>query len=143
LLLEVNPRFWASIQLAVTCGVDFPYLLYRLASGQRVDETHRYTVGRRCRWLFPGDILHFLVNPQRMQLDPPFFELGAQGTVYDGFYAEDKRATLGVLLSTAHYLFDGDIWGMFRRGQTTSAAPLPAPPAPARLPAPIAAEGLG
>src|SRR5919197_644583 len=122
LLLEVNPRFWASIQLAIACGVDFPYLLYRLATGQPIKESHAYTVGRRCRWLVPGDLLHFLVNPDRMQLDPPFFDFSADGMIYDGFYPEDKRATLGVLLSTAHYLFDADLWGMLlRRGR--SAAP--------------------
>jgi predicted ATP-grasp superfamily ATP-dependent carboligase len=122
LLLEVNPRFWASIQLAVACGVDFPYLLYRLAKGQRVRQAHTYTVGRRCRWLLPGDLLHFLVNPDRLQLQPSFFDFNQEGMVYDGFYAEDKSATLGVLLSTAHYLFDADLWGMLlRRGR--SAAP--------------------
>jgi predicted ATP-grasp superfamily ATP-dependent carboligase len=30
-LLEVNPRFWGSINQAVQAGVDFPYLLYQLA----------------------------------------------------------------------------------------------------------------
>jgi hypothetical protein len=62
-------------------------------------------------------MLHFLVNPDRLQMDPPFFELDGSGTVYDGFYPADKRATLGVLLSTAHYVFDGDLWRMFRRAR--------------------------
>jgi predicted ATP-grasp superfamily ATP-dependent carboligase len=115
LLLEVNPRFWASIQLAVTCGVDFPYLLYQLAMGQRVDDTHVYTLGRRCRWLVPGDLLHFLANPDRGQLDPPFFDFNDATMVYDGFYADDTRATLGVLMSTGHYLFDSDMWRMLLR----------------------------
>jgi predicted ATP-grasp superfamily ATP-dependent carboligase len=128
LLFEVNPRFWASIQLAITCGVDFPYLLYQLAMGRRISDTHVYTLGRRCRWLVPGDVLHFLVNPDRGQLDPPFFDFNDSTMVYDGFYAEDMRATLGVLLSTAHYLFDADLWRMLlRRGR---AAPTPSRPLP-------------
>jgi predicted ATP-grasp superfamily ATP-dependent carboligase len=121
MLLEVNPRFWASIQLAVACGVDFPYLLYQLATGQQVRQTHTYTVGRRCRWLIPGDVLHFLVNPERLRLDPPFFEF-SPSQIYDGFYAEDKRATLGVLLSTLHYLFDADPWQMLARRRSTASA---------------------
>ncbi|WP_433623296.1 ATP-grasp domain-containing protein [Halomicrococcus sp. NG-SE-24] len=32
-LLEVNPRFWGSLQLAVHAGVDFPHEYYRLAAG--------------------------------------------------------------------------------------------------------------
>ena len=48
--------------------------------------------------------------------------------VYDGFYAEDMRATLGVLLSTGHYLFNADLWRMLlRRGRS---APAPARAAP-------------
>jgi predicted ATP-grasp superfamily ATP-dependent carboligase len=128
LLFEVNPRFWASIQLAISCGVDFPYLLYQLAMGQRIAETHVYTIGRRCRWLVPGDLLHFLVNPDRGRLDPPFFDFNDSTMVYDGFYREDMQATLGVLLSTAHYLFDGDLWRMLlRRGLPASAPARPAP----------------
>jgi predicted ATP-grasp superfamily ATP-dependent carboligase len=130
LLFEVNPRFWASIQLAISCGVDFPYLLYQLAMGQRITQTHVYTVGRRCRWLVPGDLLHFLVNPDRRQLDPPFFDFNDATMVYDGFYAGDFRATLGVLLSTGHYLFDADIWRMLlRRGRSAAAPTRPAPAA--------------
>jgi predicted ATP-grasp superfamily ATP-dependent carboligase len=120
LLLEINPRFWASIQLAIACGVDFPHLLYRLAMGQPIVETHRYTVGRRCRWLLPGDILHFLANPERLQMDPPFFEFSPAATVYDGFYPADTWATVGVLVSTAHYLFDTDLWGMLLRGRQST-----------------------
>jgi len=128
LLFEVNPRFWASIQLAVTCGIDFPYLLYQLATGQAISETHVYTLGRRCRWLLPGDLLHFLVNAERAQLDPPFFDFDDATVVYDGFYADDMRATLGVLLSTGHYLFNADLWRMLlRRGRSTRAPAQPVP----------------
>ncbi len=36
-LLEVNPRFWGSLHHAIVCGVDFPFLLYRLAMDGDVD----------------------------------------------------------------------------------------------------------
>ncbi len=42
-LLEVNPRFWGSLQLAVHAGVDFPYRYYQLANGVRKSE-YGYTV---------------------------------------------------------------------------------------------------
>lgn len=54
-LIEVNGRFWGSLQLAIDSGVDFPWLLYQLAIGARVDEVDSYTVGVRWRWLL-GDL---------------------------------------------------------------------------------------
>jgi hypothetical protein len=147
-LLEINPRFWASIRLAVACGVDFPYLLYQVARGRPVAPAHDYAVGRRCRWLLPGDVLHFLANSDRLRLDPPFFAFDGD-TVYDGFYAEDAGATLGVLLSCGHYVLDKDLWGLLLRGRRQRRAAVPEPPAvtappavPARVvPAAIAAPG--
>jgi hypothetical protein len=50
-------------------------------------------------------------------MDPPFFDFSPEKTVYDGFYPADNWATFGVLVSTAHYLFDADLWGMLLRGR--------------------------
>lgn len=53
-LIEVNGRFWGSLQLAIDSGVDFPWLLYQLATEARVDAVDSYAVGVRWRWLL-GD----------------------------------------------------------------------------------------
>ncbi|MEK7803544.1 MAG: ATP-grasp domain-containing protein, partial [Deltaproteobacteria bacterium] len=58
-LMEINPRFWGSLQLAIISGVDFPYLLYKMAVDGDIEPVWDYRVGIRCRWLIPGDILHF------------------------------------------------------------------------------------
>ncbi len=49
-LMEVNTRFWGSLQLAVDAGVDFPWLLYRIACEQAVSPVDHYRTGRRLRW---------------------------------------------------------------------------------------------
>jgi predicted ATP-grasp superfamily ATP-dependent carboligase len=49
-LLEINGRFWGSLQLAVDAGVDFPYLLYRLAIDGDIEPVFTYDVGVRLRW---------------------------------------------------------------------------------------------
>jgi len=54
-LLEINGRFWGSLQLAVDAGVDFPYLLYRLAVDGDVEPVFTYEVGMRLRWWL-GDL---------------------------------------------------------------------------------------
>lgn len=60
-LLEVNARFWGSLQLSISAGVDFPFLLYRLAQGVRNERTRAYTVGLRSRWEL-GDLDHLLIR---------------------------------------------------------------------------------
>lgn len=44
-LIEVNPRFWAYIDLPIASGVDFPYLLYKIAIGENVEPIKKYKVG--------------------------------------------------------------------------------------------------
>jgi predicted ATP-grasp superfamily ATP-dependent carboligase len=61
LLMEVNGRFWGSLQLAIDAGVDFPYLLYRLALGDYVEAPEAYEVGVTNRWLL-GDLDHALAR---------------------------------------------------------------------------------
>jgi predicted ATP-grasp superfamily ATP-dependent carboligase len=60
-LMEVNCRFWGSLQLAIDCGVDFPWLSYQVMQGLPVDEPHPYVVGRRLRWLM-GDLDSLIIE---------------------------------------------------------------------------------
>ena len=49
-LLEVNPRFWGSLPLAVAAGVDFPAVYYGLATGDRAADAG-YETGVGCHTL--------------------------------------------------------------------------------------------
>lgn len=49
-LMEINGRFWGSLQLAIDAGVDFPSLLVARLCGVRVFGPARYQVGIRSRW---------------------------------------------------------------------------------------------
>jgi predicted ATP-grasp superfamily ATP-dependent carboligase len=60
-LMEVNGRFWGSLQLAIDAGVDFPYLLHQLALGHRLEVPQVYRVGVKSRWLL-GDLDHLLLR---------------------------------------------------------------------------------
>ncbi len=54
-LMEINTRFWGSLQLAIDSGVDFPWLLYQIATGVPVDSVDDYQTDQRLRWLL-GDL---------------------------------------------------------------------------------------
>ncbi|MBW0146444.1 carboxylate--amine ligase [Marinobacter arenosus] len=52
-LMEVNPRFWGSLQLAIDSGIDFPWWLYLVCTNKRPPEVvWRH---RRVRWIL-GDL---------------------------------------------------------------------------------------
>jgi predicted ATP-grasp superfamily ATP-dependent carboligase len=60
-LMEVNGRFWGSLQLALDAGLNFPLLSYRLASGEDAPSQFDYKVGVRSRWLL-GDLDQLLIQ---------------------------------------------------------------------------------
>jgi predicted ATP-grasp superfamily ATP-dependent carboligase len=60
-LMEINTRFWGSLQLAIDAGVDFPWLLYQLACGESIDQCVHYRQGQRLRWLL-GDVDHLYLT---------------------------------------------------------------------------------
>ena len=60
-LMEVNGRFWGSLQLAIDCGVDFPWLLYLLTEDLTTPDPTSYAVGRRLRWLL-GDLDSLIIE---------------------------------------------------------------------------------
>ena len=108
-LMEVNPRFWGSLQLAIISGVDFPYLILRMARRESFEPILRYQVGKRCRWLLLGDILHFLNNPNRLHLRPSFFHFLDPDTSYDIISKDDPLPLLGSVATFFTFLYDPEM----------------------------------
>lgn len=108
-LMEVNPRFWGSLQLAIFSGVDFPYLILRMAKGEKFDPILRYPVGRRSRWLLFGDILHFFNNPERLRLRPPFFRFFEPNTCDDMISRDDPLPIIGAMATFFTFLYDPEM----------------------------------
>lgn len=108
-LMEINPRFWGSLPLAVYCGVDFPYWLFCLAMDWPIPEVQAYPLGKRCRWILPGDLLHFFKNPQRFQMTPSFFRFFDKNTAHDFFSWSDPGPALGRVMTLLTLLYDRDM----------------------------------
>ena len=60
-LMEINGRFWGSLQLAIDAGVDFPRLLIEAATGQNPQPVTDFRTDVRSRW-FWGDVDHLLAR---------------------------------------------------------------------------------
>ncbi|HKY06329.1 MAG TPA: ATP-grasp domain-containing protein [Blastocatellia bacterium] len=58
-LIEINGRFWGSLQLAVEAGVDFPRLWVSTLMGKSVKDQGEYVEGVTLRWLW-GDAKRLL-----------------------------------------------------------------------------------
>lgn len=63
-LMEVNGRFWGSLQLAIDAGVDFPALLVGAALGAPAPASTSYPAGVRSRWWW-GDVDHLIARLRR------------------------------------------------------------------------------
>ena len=58
-LMEVNPKFWGTLELSIKAGIDFPHLLYKMAIDGDVDPTFRYREGIQFWWVSSN--LHMLL----------------------------------------------------------------------------------
>ncbi|MDC8447059.1 MAG: ATP-grasp domain-containing protein [Nitrospira sp.] len=73
MLMEINGRFWGSLQLAIDAGLNLPHLLHRMVNGvSEVVPRDSYQVGTKSRWLL-GDLDHLLLRVTRSKerLDLP------------------------------------------------------------------------
>lgn len=72
-LMEINGRFWGSLQLAIDAGVDFPRLLLACALRECEPPVRQYQLGVRSRWWW-GDFDHLLArmlhSPGALALPP-------------------------------------------------------------------------
>jgi predicted ATP-grasp superfamily ATP-dependent carboligase len=65
LLLEINPRFWGSLDLSYKAGVNFPEAYVQTLIGNNSLQTDAFKVGVKSRWLIPGDLLRYLSTKRR------------------------------------------------------------------------------
>jgi predicted ATP-grasp superfamily ATP-dependent carboligase len=70
--MEVNGRFWGSLQLAIDAGVDFPNMLVNIMQKRQVEYTEEYKIGVKTRWLWGDiDLLMMLLFKSKKQLNLP------------------------------------------------------------------------
>jgi len=108
-LMEVNGRFWGSLQLAVDAGVDFPRLWVSILKGESLPPSIGFEEGVMLRW-FWGDVkrLFFIIRgaPSGYPSDFPPIRQGfkdlfgrqPQGTRLEMWRAHDPLPALGELV---------------------------------------------
>lgn len=107
-LMEINGRFWGSLQLSIASGIDFPALLLDYLQGVKPGETLRtYRIGHTLKWFF-GTLDHLLIRlkhtdaelflppeaPSKWQAVVDFLKVAGEGTSFDVFDRDDPRPFL-------------------------------------------------
>jgi len=79
-LMEVNPKFWGSLDLAIAAGVDFPRLAVEMALGRLTQDVMTYDVGVRFRWVF-DDLVRLAACPRSFGAVMRDFRNGTQSDI--------------------------------------------------------------
>lgn len=111
-LMEINPRWWGSLQLSILSGIDFPHLLYKLVTEGDIEPALNYKEGIRCRWLLPGDILWFLSAPHKLSNLPRFLKFQRNSDILSW---KDPGPTLGFFVASLRFAFDKNTWKFVKR----------------------------
>jgi len=103
-LMEVNPRLWGAVQLAIGSGINVPFLLYQLALKGDIEPTFKYAIGVRFRSFIPGDWMHFfsrLSTDKKADFD--VFRLYDKGVCHSTWSYSDPLPYIGQSLSLLDY----------------------------------------
>jgi|GEM_PF-330544 len=109
-LMELNPRFWGSLHLALYAGVDFPVMLARLAQGLPTPSVRGAGRDVTARLLVPGEVQYLrsrLKDPrlsliEKLKSVGEFFALFADSTVRDDLNYPGDRTVF--LYGVANYM---------------------------------------
>ncbi|RLE42910.1 hypothetical protein DRJ48_02415 [Candidatus Woesearchaeota archaeon] len=104
-LMEVNPRFWGSLALPIYAGVDFPYLLFKMALEGDVTPVIKYKQGVLARWLLLGDLLWLLKSKDKLHDLKEFLKFFRKNQIYDIISLKDPLPALGALLEGLEFIF--------------------------------------
>lgn len=104
-LMEVNPRLWGSLQLAISSGINIPYLLYQLAVHDDIPPHFEYKTDVKFRWFMQGDFMNFLANLfYKKRIELGVFNLFEKNSCHATWSISDPLPFLGLSLSLLDYL---------------------------------------
>jgi predicted ATP-grasp superfamily ATP-dependent carboligase len=107
-LMEINPRFWGSLPLAIASGVDFPRLLCDMFENGDVSSVETYRTGVRCVNLLPFGVSSML-SPLEFHRMIEFLQEALKSRCFDVESLNDPLPTLGAILSMMRFTIDREM----------------------------------
>lgn len=62
-LIEINPKFWGSLELGLSSGINFPDIIIRHSVGMPLPP-QKYKIGNRFHWPIPDELKHCKKSPR-------------------------------------------------------------------------------
>ena len=104
-LMEVNPRLWGSLQLAISSGINIPYLLYQLAVNGDIPPHFEYKTDVKFHWFMQGDFMNFIANlSSKKRIELGAFKLFEKNSCHATWELSDPLPFLGLSLALLDYL---------------------------------------
>lgn len=113
-LMEINPRFWGSLELAVRSGVDFPVLYAKASKGEEIKGTFDYEENVRVRWMIPGDILRHMSEPKDKKEKLSVFLKGLPKDAEE-WDKKDVRGSIACVICPALLVINPKYWKYLKR----------------------------
>jgi predicted ATP-grasp superfamily ATP-dependent carboligase len=96
-LIDVNPRLWGSLTQAIASGVDFPYLIYRMAKDGDVAPSAPFKTGVVTKWI-GGELAalpsRLRQSTSKVDLLRDFFFPKTRTALFDDFSLADPQPFL-------------------------------------------------
>lgn len=96
-LIEINPKFWGSLDLSIVSGVDFPYLTCKMCIDRDIEPIFNYKENVMFRWVFP-DLIHSITSNSLKE----FFVNFSNNNVIDDFDTHDIKPNIFQLFKASY-----------------------------------------
>lgn len=98
-LMEINPKYWGSLELSFQAGINFPYLHYLLALNRPIPESS-YTPEVYFRWVWPHDVLWSIHSSRTQRAE--FRKLRRQVVIHTDVHFDDPLVVGFNVLNTGY-----------------------------------------
>lgn len=88
-LMEVNPKFWGTLDLSIKAGIDFAEMACQIALSEDVKPQFNYKVGLTYRWLMTGELRSMAQDPHKSKAILEFVRrFFRRNTAYDSMFTD-------------------------------------------------------
>ena len=90
-LMEINPKFWGTLELSIKAGMDFPSMLHQVALTGDVKPTFTYKKNLTILWIFPYVLRYLTKSPKRLHNLRQFIKWSASRNTVTDFSLRDIK----------------------------------------------------